>query len=64
MESRLHAPPGFVRVLTTRTRDGFPDFDGSNLLIFVEDVFEFRAERPSASRRSGRCWSAVAWTPS
>ena len=27
-----------------RARDGFPDFDGSNLLVFVDDVFEFCAE--------------------
>ena len=29
---------------TVRTRDGFPDFDGGNLLVFVDHVFEFRAE--------------------
>ena len=26
------------------TRDGFPDFDGSHLLVVIDDVFEFRAE--------------------
>ena len=29
---------------TVRTRDGFPDFDGGHLLVFVEHVFEFGAE--------------------
>ena len=29
---------------TIRTRDGFPDFDGSHLLVLIDDVFEFRAE--------------------
>ena len=32
---------------TVRTRDGFPDFDGSHLLVLIDDVFEFRAEPPS-----------------
>ena len=29
---------------TVRTRDGFPDFDGSHLLVLIDNVFEFRAE--------------------
>ena len=29
---------------TARTRDGFPDFDGGQLLVFVDYVFEFGAE--------------------
>ena len=33
-----------VWAFTVRTRDGFPDFDGGNLLVFVDHVFEFRAE--------------------
>ena len=44
---------------TVRTRDGFPDFDGGNLLVFVDYVFEFRAE--PASRHGGlRAGSAEA----
>ena len=38
---------------TLGTRDGFPDFDGGNLLVFVDHVFEFRAE--PALRNGGLC---------
>jgi len=31
-------------LFTVRTRDGFPDFDGSNLLVLIDNVFEFRGE--------------------
>ena len=44
---------------TVRTRDGFPDFDGGNLLVLIDNVFEFRTE--PASRRGGlRAGSAEA----
>ena len=32
---------------TVRARDGFPDLDGSNVLILIDNVFEFRAEPAS-----------------
>ena len=44
---------------TVRTRDGFPDFDGGNLLVFVDHVFEFGAE-PALRRGGLRVGSAEA----
>ena len=44
---------------TVRTRDGFPDFDGGELLVFVEHVFEFGAE-PALRHGGLRAGSAEA----
>ena len=44
---------------TGRTRDGFPDFDGGQLLVFVDYVFKFGAE-PALRHGGLRAGSAEA----